>query len=298
MRPGAALLAARHLLRGGVKATYYREVVLPRILETPPVTGLVDPRCEVHALTCAADWLCLVWTLKSFYRFSGRRYRLCIHGDPSLTADQMLTLRAHFPDARVIEHDAALAEARRRLAGFPRCLAFREKNHLSPKVIDFLHYLEGDRLMLVDSDVLFFAAPEALLRRIDDPSYGKNTFNGDVASAYNVDARQARDRCGVQLAERVNSGLGLVHRASLRLDWLEEFLTLDGIDSHFWRMEQTLFALCSSRFGVELLPPEYDVSLQRSKLGGPSRHYVGAIRDLLFSHGVRELVGSGLLTRP
>jgi hypothetical protein len=269
--------------------------VLPRILETPPVTGTTDPRCEIHALTCAADWLCLVWTLKSFYRFSGRRYRLCIHGDPSLTADQVLTLRAHFPDARVIEHRLGLEEARLRLVEFPRCLAFREKNHLSPKVIDFLHFLEGDRMMLVDSDVLFFSAPEALLRRIDDPAYGRNTFNGDVSSAYTVEARQVRERCGVELADRVNSGLALVHRASLRLDWLEEFLALDGIDSHFWRMEQTLLALCSSRFGVELLPPEYDVSLQRSELPGPSRHYVGAIRDLFFSEGVRRLVGLGLL---
>ena len=31
-----------------------------------------------------SDWLNLLWTLKSFYLVSGRRYRLCIHEDGTL----------------------------------------------------------------------------------------------------------------------------------------------------------------------------------------------------------------------
>jgi hypothetical protein len=51
----------------------------------------------------------------------------------------------------------------------------------------------------------------------------------------------------------MNSGLGLTHRDSIR--WDEEFLALpDILNGHFWRIEQTPFALCSSRHGVELLP--------------------------------------------
>ena len=61
----------------------------------------------------------------------------------------------------------------------------------------------------------------------------------------------------------MNSGLGLVHRNSIRWDWTEEFLALPGIlAGHFWRIEQTLFALCSSRYGVELLPDEYTLNLE------------------------------------
>ncbi|MBX3466766.1 MAG: hypothetical protein KF878_07705 [Planctomycetes bacterium] len=286
------LLAARRLLRGGPRATYYREVVLPRILETPPISGTTNGACEIHALTCAADWLCLIWTLKSFYRVTDHRYRLCIHGDPTLTSAQALTLRAHFPDARVIESATALTEARRRLQSHPRCLAFRERNHLSPKVVDFLHFLEADRLLILDSDLLFFSRPAALLDRVE--GVGRvNAFNGDVASAYTVDPDLVRARCGIVLPPRINSGLALVHRESLRLDWLEEFLALEGIDSHFWRQEQTLLALCSARFGVELLPPEYDVRLDRGP-PGPCRHYVGAIRQRFFSEGIR-LLRAGLL---
>lgn len=294
MRPGAFLLQARTVLRGGLRATYYREVVAPRILETPPVEGTTDPSCEVHALTCASDWLCLLWTLKSFYRAAERRYRLCIHADPTLRPEHALTLRAHFPDARLVTSGEGLALARRRLAGHPRCLRFREGNLLAPKVVDFLLALESERMMIVDSDVLFFEPPSELLRRIDDPAYRRNSFNADVASAYTVDPTRVLAKCGVTLPPRINSGLGLVQRDSLRLDWLEEFLALPGIDSHFWRQEQTLLALCSARFGVDLLPPEYDVRLDAAP-PGPVRHYVGAIRSRFFSEGIARLVSTGLL---
>ncbi len=99
------------------------------------------------------------------------------------------------------------------------------------------------------------------------------------------------------MIDRFNSGLGLIQRDSLRLDWIEEFLGVPGILGHFWRIEQTLFALCSSRFGVELLPPEYDVYLARGLGNRPSRHYVGAIRHLMYREGMPRLVRQGLLER-
>jgi hypothetical protein len=231
-----------------------------------------------------------MWGLKSFYQQSGRRYALCIHDDGSLTADLQDHLRDHFPAARLIartEADAAVLPA---LAGYARCLALRRSNHLAPKVFDCRHFLRADRMLLLDSDVLFFDRPTELLRRIDDPTYRLNTVNRDVASAYTVVPAEAKRLAGVDLVPQFNSGLGLIHRDSLNLDWIEEFLDLPGIIGHFWRIEQTLFALCSSRWGVELLPPEYDVRLDRQADHGPSRHYVGAIRHLLYRDGVRRLV--------
>ena len=89
-----------------------------------------------------------------------------------------------------------------------------------------------------------------------------------------------------------NSGLGLIHRDSMRLDWFEEFLGLPGIMSHHWQIEQTLFAFASSRFGVELLPSEYQVRLEEGRKGEMCRHYVGRIRHLMYAEGVRTTCGS------
>jgi hypothetical protein len=296
MRPGAILLRFRQKFGHGLCVAWYRDVVRPRILNTPPIANTVDGQCEIHVLTSAQDWLNLIWTLKSFYAASGRKYALCIHDDGTLEREHLENLSTLFPVARVISKSKADVEVLSRLAAFPRCLAFRKTNHLAPKVFDFPFYLQSDRMLLLDSDVLFFAEPAELLRAIEDPNYQLNTVNRDIASAYTVDPGEVKSRTGVNLIERFNSGLGLIHKASHRLDWIEEFLWLPGIlEGHFWRIEQTLQALCSSRFGVALLPEAYDIRLSAGINNSPCRHYVGAIRHLFYSEGVQHLVKNGLL---
>jgi hypothetical protein len=232
-----------------------------------------------------------MWTLKSFYRASGRRYALCIHEDGSVEVSALAALHQHFPAARIIrraEADARLAEV---LRGFPLSLHFRNTNLLAPKVFDFMAFLESDRMGLFDSDILFFAEPIAYLQRVEDPTYRRNIFNADFGHGYTVELGAVPD-----LQPRVNTGLGLVHRDSIRWDWTEEFLALPGIlTGHFWRIEQTLFALCSSRYGVELLPDEYTLRLEPGIGTRPFRHYVGAIRHLMYGEGIARLMKDGFL---
>jgi hypothetical protein len=281
----------------GLRVAYYRDVVRPRILQSPAVERLADERCEIHVLTSGQDWLNLVWALKSFYWASGRKYGLCIHDDGTLDDEARHELRRHFPDARLIERHVADREVLPTLEAFPRCRSFRESNHLSPKLFDFRHYLRADRMLLLDSDVLFFAEPVELLRRIEDPAYRQNSVNGDVASAYTVDPAEVGVRLGMKMPERFNSGLGVIHRDSLRHDWIEEFLGLPGILGHFWQIEQTLFALCSARYGVELLPDEYRVSLRSGTKNCVAKHYIGAVRHMMYREGMARLARQGLLQK-
>lgn len=288
-------LKVRQKYKHGVKVAYYRDVVRPRILETRPITNTTSSACEVHVFTSSKDWMNLIWALKSFYWASKRDYALCIHDDGTLAAEHKEALQQHFPQARLIERQAADERVLSELKNYPKCFEFRKTNQLSPKVFDFAIYLESDRLLLIDSDVLFFSKPEALLERIESPSYYFNTVNADIASAYTVNPTVVKEQCGFNMVERFNSGLGLIHRDSMNLDWFEEFLGLPDIIGHFWRIEQTLYALCSSRFGAELLPPAYDVHLEGDINGAPSRHYIGAIRHLMYGEGINHLVKQGFL---
>jgi hypothetical protein len=298
MTAGHLLLRFRQKFGRGLRVAYYRDVVRPRILHTSPVENTYDRTCELHVLTSWQDWLNLIWTLKSFYMASRRNYALCIHEDGSLSRQQLETLREHFPAARVISRVEANDTVLSTLAAFPRCRAFRESNHLSPKLFDFRHYLQSERMLLLDSDVLFFREPAELLRRIEDKNYCWNTVNRDIASAYTVDGKTVKAQSEVDLIEGFNSGLGLIHKDALRLEWMEEFLGLPGIlDGHFWRIEQTLQALCSSRFGVELLPSEYDIRLQSRINRVACRHYVGAIRHLFYKEGISRLQKEQFLKR-
>jgi hypothetical protein len=291
MTPGRLLYLLRRKFHGGLRVSYYREIVRPRILKTAPVTDTTDFTCEIHVLTSGEDWLNLMWALKSFYHFSQRRYALCIHDDGSLCPEVLTLLRQHFPAARLIPRGVADEVVLQSLRDYPRSLAFRRTNTLSLKLFDFAHFLESDRLLLLDSDVLFFEFPADLIQRIEDPSYKFNVVNRDTATAYTI-SRECVKSSDFKLIERFNSGLGMIHKSSIQLDWVEEFLGLPGIHSHFWTIEQTLFALLSSRYGVELLPDSYTVSLDKDVPLLQSRHYVGAIRTLFYSQGIRRLVSS------
>ena len=296
LTPGAIKLALDDAIKHGAKGVWYRDVIRPRILSTPPIEDTTDRRCEIHVLTSARDWLNLIWTLKSFYVASGRRYALCIHEDGSLDAAALGHLARHFPDARIIRRAEADAAVERRLRGLPLCLEFRRTNLLAPKVFDFSAFLESDRMAAFDSDLLFFDEPVAFVRRVEDQTYLLNTFNADANDVYTVDRDVARSLIGHDLVARFNSGFGLAHRDSLQPEWIEEFLALPGMRAgHFWRIEQTLYALCSSRFGVELLPPEYTLTLEPGIGGRPFRHYVGGIRHLMYSEGMADLSRRGLL---
>lgn len=290
---GRLAYRVRATFRNGIRAAYWRDIGRSRILNSAPVCDTSDYTCEIHALTSSSDWLNLLWTLKTFYRFSRRRYALCIHEDGSLPESAVSSLLHHFPQCRVIRRCDADRDVFCDLECYRRCTELRRTNTLSIKIFDFLHYLKSDRMLLLDSDILFFAEPGELLRRIDDPEYRRNSVNPDVASAYTVDAEMVRRQFGFELLPLFNSGLGLIHRDSLRIDWIEEFLGLPGILSHFWRIEQTLFALCSFRFGAELLPDEYRVELLPSSGRKCCKHYVGAIRHHMYDTGFPSLVRSG-----
>lgn len=290
MSIGSVALKVRQKYEHGLSVAHYRDTVRPRILKTQPITNISDRTCEIHVFTCARDWLNLVWTLKTFYHYSNRQYALCIHDDGTLTERERTTLHHHFPNARIIDRPSADARVLKELEAYPHCLEFRKTNHLAPKVFDFASYLESDRMLLLDSDILFFQEPTALLQRIEDPNYNLNTVNGDAESAYTVDPAVVKEKCNVDVIDRFNSGLGLIHKDSLNLDWIEEFLGLPDIIGYFWRIEQTLYALCSSRYGTELLPLEYDVHLEGGINGFPSRHYVGKIRHLMYGEGIRYLI--------
>lgn len=296
LTPGALKLAASDALKHGPKGIWYRDVVRSRILATSPVEDTVEGPCEIHVLTSAGDWLNLMWTLKSFYAVGGRRYALCIHEDGSLDDAALGHLARHFPHARIIRRHHADAVVEKILKDYPLSLRFRRTNLLAPKIFDFVAFLESDRMAVFDSDLLFFDEPITYLARIEDSTYRLNTFNADVGEAYAVDRDTVRPLIGHDLVARFNSGLGLAHRESLTLDWIEEFLALPGIlDGFFWRIEQTLYALCSSRYGVELLPEEYTLSLEPGIDGRPFRHYVGGIRHLMYSEGMAQLTRQGLL---
>jgi hypothetical protein len=140
--------------------------------------------------------------------------------------------------------------------------------------------------------VLFFGQPTEIMDWSRGPEPMECWFNEDIIEASLITIIDAYEDLGVNLWPHVNSGLCLIHRPAIDFDFCDHALAVTSIlRGKPWRVEQTLFALCASRFGRGgLLPRKYEVSLSRyAAHDAVARHYVGAVRQRFFGEGLKRL---------
>ncbi len=290
MTPGRLLWLLRRDLRRGWAATRHHYFTLPlaRQWKCPeyPKTGPVP----VHLLTGANDWPMSLWMLASWHYFTGHTWPVVVHDDGTLDADGSEALQRVFPQTRILWRKDTDRKMSATLAQLPGCLAYREQHPLALKIFDVPHYADG-RFFLFDSDVLFFAPPGELLSWADSQD-DSVWFNEDVAEGSLVSAEEAAGSLGIRLWPRVNSGLIAGLSQAFDPAFCERCLSETRIkEGHFWRIEQTLFALAASQYDKGgLLPASYEVSLEKhARPGVIARHYVGAVRDCFFAEGLARL---------
>ena len=266
---------------------------MPRILHwRAPARFPIESRVEIHLLTSSKDWQFAAWMLASFFHHTQRRWPVVLHEDGTCGDEIFAALARPFPEARIIRRRAADAVMETKLAGHPACLAYRRQHPLAMKLFDVPALARTPRVLLLDSDVLFFQRPREILDWVDGGETS-TWFNSDFQHSCNITAEQAREKWGLDLWRLVNSGLVLLDPAILDVHFCERCLA-EGTIRHSgweWCIEQTLFALCASRAGRGgLLPATYEVSYAREAGAGVvARHYVGHVRQQFFSEGLRRL---------
>jgi hypothetical protein len=296
LRRRRAWVRLRELGREGIGRAMVRRRYQRRILATAPIQTDITGPVEVRALTWRRDWIDLIWALKSFYYFSGVDWPLHIH-DGGLSGPELAVLQEHFRGARI--HAAAEADAvvesLLQQRGLARSVEYRRRNISTRKLWDFFLLSRAQRIITIDSDVLFFGRPTEL---IDTPAGRLNRYNRDLNSAYAATPQELESAFGIRVPPEVNSGLASIWCESIDFAAIDQWLKHPRLFENRWVTEQTLHALCSARFGMELLPEMYVVSVQPGLAPGTiSKHYVTAPRPLLYSEGMARLIDEGFLER-
>jgi hypothetical protein len=275
-----------------------------QVLATAPVNVEVPGRSpvEVHLLCHRGDHVCAIWALKTLYRTSGLRWPAVIHVQGVCTAAMERRFRAHLPAARVIRQDEADAHVEQALATrHPRLREARRQSPFMMKLIDPVLLGGAERLVILDSDVLFFRDPRELRTHVDQGAADAWLFQRDPASTYNVSEDVAASALGIRIPERVNSGIAVVPRALVDLELCERLLEHPEVRRPSGWIEQTLFALCAGARGrVEYLSPSYVISLERGLdySAFTARHYAGPSRPLLTEEGMPYAALQGCLGLP
>ena len=307
LRSNRQWVRIRRLQREGLQAAFIRWRQWIRILASTPIR--VEPAqagspIEVHLLCCERDYLCAIWALKTFYFFSRTAYPLAIHLQGWCPRRVARRFKDHFPGARVILQSEADAKVNAWLLerNFRRLHSVRQQQCLMQKLTDFILMSDAPRMLLLDSDVLFFAHPQRLLEAVDSPPPAA-TFQRDHDNGYNLTLEQALDRFSIRLAPALNSGIAVIPRDLVDLSRCEEYLADPEVARPTGLVEQTLYALgvCEKVVPQHLPAEAYHISMQscpdlRSIV---ARHYTWRSRHLFTSEGLPALIQAGFLeTKP
>lgn len=267
--------AFRLLMRELVKEAS-KDVCSQEIYDTPPFPCDPGSHLKVVTLVSDDDVEILLWSLKSLFLYSGKRWDLCIV-DGGIRRSQR-TLRAHFPGLQMFLEPELTAATLELVKEFPETMAFRANKGYVPakKIIDIPWILRRSKFLLMDSDILFFQKPDDLLSRLEDESYNRYSFSTDSLG--------------------INSGLAIIPCHDISFSRVEAALC--GMSSerrHTWQVEQNLFSdLAKDEF--DLLPPSYAIEpITQSYEELVCCHFVHVCRDRFFRNGIMQLRRAGFV---
>ena len=230
--------------------------------------------------------------LASWFCATDIGWPVVIHDDGTLSENARDALRQSFGSAlRIVDRAEADADLDVWIKAFPFCDEFRTAHTQALKVFDTAHFSDADRFIVFDPDVLFFKEPREI-RAWADAGLENCWFGEDAVEGALVTAAEARDELGVKLWRRVDTGICLLSKAAIDLDFCDRALAqtsiLKGTPD---RIASTLLTLCASQLGAGgLLPKSYEVSMEGSVAAeAVARHYIGAVRDRFCTEGVSRI---------
>lgn len=259
----------------------------------PPRPAPPTDAPEVFFLTGKRFWYQTAYCGWSLCRSAGVEFKPVLIDDG--TFDEALSLEAQriFPGARVLGRDVLEAQLESCLpaARFPALRGQRRRYIHLRKLTDVHAGRSGWRLVL-DSDMLFFRQPRALLDWLRAPERPVHMM--DVQDSYGYPSATLADLAGRPIPERLN--VGILGLQSSAIDWEKlEWWCAQLLERHgtSYYLEQALCALLLAE-ADPLRLPERDYLLQpdEAECRQPRalmHHYVDRAKRGYYRHAWRHI---------
>ena len=273
---------------------YYRLVYLRKILNSKSIVCDKHGGFELHILTRNVDLLDCIWSLKTFYHYSGLRPRLVVHGNGTLNQNCVRIFSKHFVNSLIIRKKKADSDLKEFLRGYPyseECRFDAFYPH-SLKLFDPFYYSDSENILMLDSDVLFFQTPIELLANL---SNNKGFFMNDCSTCYSIPIDELASLMGIEIRPRINTGVLFFPKKYYNLDVIET--CLEGIYSrkreypNLWGEEQTAFAVLCSKYRDSFirLSGSYQIFKEPVTSKTVCHHFTMPIRETMCSIGLKRL---------
>jgi len=275
-----------------------RELFL-EILKTPPSNFSYlrssEQIIEVTSLTSKNDYLMLILAIKTLKRHMKIPFKVLIIDDGTLEAEHVEKLQTHLLGAKIISKEVLDCKIEAKWS--KRSVFYRLKsNPYIRKKLGAILFCSSEKVLFVDSDILFFKKPNALQKWF----HGEYdiVFNQDIEDSYFLSYIESKVVFKVGLFPRVNSGLLGIPYALLDWKILMKLCELyeTGLSVGRGPQIQTYFAILLEKNKnskkILNLPKSYlesdTISDYESEL--VCGHYVRAVREKYFSIDAKRAI--------
>jgi hypothetical protein len=267
-----------------------------RVLTTAHSRCNAEATVEVHTLTAHHHLRMYLTAIKSLLRFYDD-VAVVVHDDGSLNAEDAVTLRDHVRGIRIIKRASADAEMQSRQAACPASRRLRDKVVNALEVFDNILLARTERLVNLNSDVLFLSEPTELVEWIakDDRS---------IAGVYEKTPAKQKDflaAFGCPFPPHVTTALACLPRDIFDASFVEDILSRAESD---WFTAQNVYPLLYHHQGDRHRVRFFDEDRYQSsgvfREGAAFRHYwtsTGWFSDLQACDSKRVLDALGAQSR-
>jgi hypothetical protein len=234
------LLAALSIHRLRYRKKHRLRAMHAQVLSTPPLACNPDAPVEIHTLTAHHHVNMYTTAIKSLLRHHAN-LAVVVHDDGSLDQRDKARLRHHVDGIQIIDRDVADARMQVLLADYPCSRRLRERVINSFELFDNILLAKTDRIVNMNSDVLFLDAPAELIAWIDD--------GGDASIAGVYEERPAKQveflqSYGCPFPPHVTTALTCIPRDLYDFRFVEEVLARATPD---WFTAQNVYPLLFHR---------------------------------------------------
>ena len=297
MSVGSLLVKLR---KHGVMGIAHRIMDIPQIYKVSPVETLSEKHVDenipqIYCLCGKKSITEALWSLISFYRFSGVNWPLAVHGDGTLTTEDIRILQKYFPYSKIITKQEADEIMMPILRDYPLCRELRKRHVFGLRLMDSEKLSISRTRVNIDTDVLFFDRPDELLKAATEHDQ-PNVFNREAgAEGYAIKGDDLVQFAGCNIPPEINAGLSVLRKDTFVLSELEEMLESGACSWDTYLQEQTLTAICSVRKagkkGITFLSEKYQCDTsQKLNEDAVARHYYILVRRQYYTEGLRRLV--------
>lgn len=251
----------------------------------PPITLSEDFQLECSYLTGEKYWHQTIFCAYSLAKVMQGRVRINIYSDGTLSSERINLFKKVLKGVCIVSPNDMqnLIDTTLPIAQYPSLRHLREVSPFFRKLIDMR--LNNRYVVQLDSDMLFFNFPATL---VEGFKTGASYFMEDKmeASYYVLPEEQIASQFGLEMKQKINSGILAYNSACIHWDFVEMVCTyfLENVPViHPPLLEQTINAIIVSQLGAQPLNPQYNI-LYNNKNNPTSaddvvRHYIFKARE-------------------